>query len=444
MHDVAIIDLGGHTLNVEWLKMRFPHAHVTRYLYSHEQTIARCLTRARTSHMWIVSSCCDYSNFDFDWDPVTWEADQIHCWASGKQKYGDTFLIPVAEWKRQQPEYLHWFHDVNYHDSGVDRLLWPATNYGTADLTQSILATDFSSEYHLFYSDLKASTHIDTQPSLWGDNPHQLISFSTGNSMNLVPRRAKERLKTQVYDYVHLVRTRAVQDHPQDIIFISYDEPQADENWARLIDRFPSAKRVHGVDGMEHALKAAARLSSTPWFYATFAKTRLHEDWDFSFVPDRWQAPKHYIFNALNASNDLCYGHMGIILYHKQMVLDAPAWEQIGGMDFTMSFATESIPIVSVYGEFAISPYHAWRTAFREVSKLCQWQLEESSVETDYRIHVWKTHAHGDHAQWVLLGAKDGAEFFSKHADTEELKKAFRWDWLKDYFRSKYGPDLLP
>lgn len=391
--------------------------------------------------MWIVSSCCDYSDFDFDWDPVPWESRQIHCWASGTQKYGDTFLIPVAEWKEQNPEFVHWFRDVNYHTLGVSRLAWPLTVY-TNDLTTTIRNTDFVSEYHVFAP--AQQTHIDSDPALWGEKPRQVISFSTDNAVNLVPRCAKQSLETQVYDYQHLVRTNAVIGQAQDIVFISYDEPQADENWARLIDRFPGARRVHGVNGMEHALKAAARLSSTPWFYATFAKTRLHEDWNFSFVPDRWQAPKHYIFNALNASNGLCYGHMGIILYHKEMVLNAPVWEQISGMDFTMSFATESIPLISVYGEFAISPYHAWRTAFREVSKLCQWQLEEPSVETDYRIHVWKTHAHGDNAQWVLLGAQDGAEFFSRNADTEELKKAFRWDWLKDHFRSKYGPDLLP
>ena len=108
-----------------------------------------------------------------------------------------------------------------------------------------------------------------------------------------------------------------------------------------------------------------------------------------------------------------------------------------------MSFDTESIPLTSVYGEFAITPYHAWRTAFREVSKLCQWQLDEPSVETDYRIHVWKTHATGPNAEWVLRGANDGAEFFSENIWNHDiLKQAFRWEWLKDYFSQLHGsPD---
>ena len=35
-----------------------------------------------------------------------------------------------------------------------------------------------------------------------------------------------------------------------DIIFISFDEPNADENWKLLKEIAPHAKRVHGVKGI--------------------------------------------------------------------------------------------------------------------------------------------------------------------------------------------------
>jgi hypothetical protein len=441
MHDMFIVDLGGQHENIACIQQRYSHAQVTRYYHSILATVMRCIEKARTSHAWIVLSCSDCAEFDFDWYPVPWESKQIHCWAAGIQKFGDILLVPVAECKRQAPELLEWFADVNYHVPGPKRTAWPEVHVGDNDLVTTINATKFESEYYLFNCNTH-TTHIDSEPALWGEKHHQLISFSRDNSISLVPKLAQNSLKTQIYDYQHLVRVDTVPSKPQDIVFISYDEPQADENWNILCARFPRARRVHGVEGMENALKAAAHASITPWFYATFAKTRLHEDWDFSFVPDRWQAPKHYIFNALNTSNGLCYGHMGIILYHKQTVLDSRSWEQIGGMDFTMSFATESIPLTSVYGEFATGPYHAWRTAFREVSKLCQWQVDKPSIETDYRINVWRTHATGPCAEWVLLGAQDGAEFFANNSNNnEELKKAFRWEWLKDFYQSKYALD---
>ena len=190
---------------------------------------------------------------------------------------------------------------------------------------------------------------------------------------------------------------------------------------------------------LENALKAAATASSTPWFYAMFAKTRLHESWQFDHPPDYWQEPKHYIFYAQNLSNDLVYGEMGVIMYHKQLVLESPDFDQLG-LDFTMSFPVSVVPKISAYGDFATDPYRAWRTAFRECVKLSHWSQTKPCVGTEYRLHVWTTHAHGEHADWVLKGARDGVNYSNANAHNEPaLKKTFRWDWLQRYHRSLYG-----
>ena len=34
-----------------------------------------------------------------------------------------------------------------------------------------------------------------------------------------------------------------------DVVYISYDEPNAERNWADLLSKCPWAKRVHGVKG---------------------------------------------------------------------------------------------------------------------------------------------------------------------------------------------------
>ena len=51
-----------------------------------------------------------------------------------------------------------------------------------------------------------------------------------------------------------------------DVIFISYDEDNCEENWADLVSKIPWAKRVHGVYGSDAAHKAAARESETERF----------------------------------------------------------------------------------------------------------------------------------------------------------------------------------
>ena len=442
MYDIMLVDLGAHDDHLQQLVEQYPFAKVTRYFDSVLATAMRCAEKSRTSHFWLVLSCADVSDFNFDWQPDPWEKNQIHCWAQNNSKFGDVMLVPARNLLDQNPTMLEWYADVNYHTQVVPRHAWPKINYGFQDLTQTILTTNLTSEY-TWFTNSTAHTHVP-EPALWGKDHHQLISFSQDNGMNMVPRQAKISLQKQVYDYHNLARLNTHKGQTQDIVFISYDEPQADQNYQILIERFPEAKRVHGVNGMENALRAAAQASSTPWFFAVFAKTRLHENWDFTFTPDRWQAPKHDIFEALNTSNGLCYGHMGIILYHTQTVIHAPAWDDINGLDYTMNFATESIPLLSVHGEFATDPYRAWRTAFRETAKLAQWYLDSPCVETKHRIHTWCNHAHGPYAEWVMRGANDGVRYYHEHLDDRAaLKMMFRWDWLSAHFQELYAHDQL-
>ena len=51
-----------------------------------------------------------------------------------------------------------------------------------------------------------------------------------------------------------------------DIIYLSYDEPNAEKNYVDLCQKVPWAKRVHGVEGSDAAHKACANLSETDRF----------------------------------------------------------------------------------------------------------------------------------------------------------------------------------
>ena len=129
---------------------------------------------------------------------------------------------------------------------------------------------------------------------------------------------------------------------------------------------------------------------------------------------------------------------MAVIMYNCNLILDSIGKEF--GLDYTMSFPHEVIPIISTYGNFNTSPYHTWRTAFREVSKLYDIQSRTPTVETDYRISIWETVADGNYAEWALIGAKDGREFYLAYKDNYEYRKnSFNWQWLRNYFSERYG-----
>jgi hypothetical protein len=437
------MNMGGNDDNVSQLKSRFPHAQVVRYYDNHLDTLKRCISRCRTPFAWVISSCCDYTAFDFDYRAKPWESYQIHCWASGSQQYGDTFLVPVAEFKRQQAvELLEWYKDINWHSDGVPRLAWPKVIYSTDDLIEVIKSSHYNTPYLLFSPDYHDS-EVDYEPALWRQKMRNIHSFSSGNSLVLVPKDAQTFVDIQVYDYPYILKQNTVKDPQQDIIFISYDEPNADANWQILSSKYPQARRLHGVEGMEKALLAAAEMSSTDWYYAVFAKTELHPDFDFSFSPDLFQEPKHYIFHAENPLNGLRYGHMGVVLYNCGIVKATTEF----GIDYTMSAAHAVIPITSAVARFNSNPYQTWRTAFREASKLAQFCDEKDNVENSYRLSVWTSEAEGDYSEWCLQGARDGVLFYHAHKeDKTQLKNAFNWVWLREYYTSLYRdanePDL--
>ena len=80
-----------------------------------------------------------------------------------------------------------------------------------------------------------------------------------------------------------------------------------------------------------------------------------------------------------------------------------------------------------------------WRTAFREVLKLKLFMDTEPTLETEHRLKVWTTVAHGQHAEWCINGANDAVIYYkSVGGDYNKLMLSFDWDWLQQYFTSLY------
>ena len=63
-----------------------------------------------------------------------------------------------------------------------------------------------------------------------------------------------------------------------DIFYISYDEPNAEENWADLLNKVPWARRVHGVKGFDAAHKACAIQSETDRFITVDGDNKVMPD----------------------------------------------------------------------------------------------------------------------------------------------------------------------
>ena len=402
-----------------------------RYFDNYKDILTRIANTCEHEYIWIVSSICDYTNFDFSWHPELWQNTMLHVFASSGEKFGDTFYMHVPSFKRRigQFELLDWY-DVNFVGPGVPRRPVPVIRHDYDTHVEAIKTMDWSGPLAVFSTDDNVGA-VPTVP-LWREKTKTVVPLSAGASQVVVPKTAVPYIKTQAYDYPYIDRTQRHMstDTPLDIVFIDNGEPRAEVNFTHLnSETYNLLNRVHrssGVNGRVAAYQAAAELSQTPWFFAVFAKLRVNPTFDWAWQPDRLQQPKHYIFHAFNPTNGLVYGHQAMIAYNRQLVLNNPGV----GLDFTLDSAHEVVPVLSGTAEYADTPWMAWRTAFREVLKL----KGSDDVESQYRLNRWCSNGEGANAQWSSIGAQDALEYYDAVAgDFAELRKSYDWTWLASY-----------
>lgn len=407
-----------------------------RFFESYLATLRRIANSAREEYLWICSSVCDYSDFDFSWHPDPWQQKMLHVFASGNQKFGDTFYmhVPSAREGLAKVKLLDWYAVNFVNDQTVPRRPVPVNWHQRDTHIDIIQSHEWQAPVEIF-----TCTNVDRElpvVSLWTDNTRTIVPLSPGASAVIVPKLAAPVVRTQLYDYAHIDKshTNCVEDREQDVVFISNGEPMAETNWQTLLALCPRALRSDGVTGREAAYKAAARLSRTPWFFAVFAKTEVLPDFKFDFQPDRMQQPKHYIFHSRNPLNGLEYGAMNINLYNRQLVRDT-----VPGLDFTLSAAHTVVPICASISRFNTDPWITWRSAFRETMKLRREVDLGADIEIQHRLDVWCTLAQGENAEHCLQGANDGVEYYeSVQGNLDQLMLSFDWQWCQDYYYDRY------
>ena len=415
-----------------------------RYFDNYLDTLKRIAKNIPNEHefVWICSSICDYKDFDFTWHPEVWQASMLHVFPSDGEKFGDTFFmhVPTFRLRSERLQMLDWY-DLNFMDIAVPRRPLPVIQHNYDTHVAAVKQIDFAGPLAIYTTEDLAYNKIshlicDNTPAvpLWQEKTKTIVPLTRGASICIVPKASVPYIKTQLYDYPNIDRRQRhmYKDSLLDVVFIDNGEPNADANYHYLKWAAERANdiRIHrstGVNGRVAAYQAAARLSTTPWFFAVFAKLEVSSMFDWTWQPDRLQQPKHYIFHAYNPVNGLEYGHQAIIAYNKELVLTNPGQ----GLDFTLDSAHEVVPIVSGTANYTDTPWMAWRTAFRECLKL----RGSQDVESQYRLDKWLTVANAvPNAEYSVLGAEDAVEYYDAvQGDFAELRKSYDWAWLASY-----------
>ena len=220
-----------------------------------------------------------------------------------------------------------------------------------------------------------------------------------------------------------------------DIVFISYQEPNADSNYQRLIDRFPTVKRIHGVKGIHQAHIAAAKKCFTKMFWIVDGDAEIVEDFDFSYEPDAWTQDCIHVWRSINPINNLVYGYGGVKLFPRRMTINM----DISKPDMTTSITDrfKAMPDISNITSFNTDPFNTWKSAFRECAKLSSKVIDrQKDDETNRRLKIWQTVGKDKpYGEYAIAGAKQGADYgLENQGSIEALYKINDFDWLQEKF----------
>jgi hypothetical protein len=227
----------------------------------------------------------------------------------------------------------------------------------------------------------------------------------------------------------------ASKHHLYDVVFISYNEANAEENYHRLLTKCPRAKRVHGVKGIHNAHIKAAKMCDTDMIWIVDGDAVIEENFNFDLVISSYDIDCVHVWRSRNPINNLEYGNGGVKLLPRQLTLDM----DVNTSDMTTSISKKfkAMNTVSNTNAFNTDEFTTWRSAFRECCKLSSRTIERQfEEETQQRLDIWCTEGHNElFGEYAIAGAKAGRQYGLENKNNlEELRKINDFDWLKEQF----------
>jgi hypothetical protein len=236
-----------------------------------------------------------------------------------------------------------------------------------------------------------------------------------------------------------------------DFVFLSYDEPNADENYENLQKQVPWAKRVHGVKGSDAAHKTCANLSETDRLVIVDGDNFVYGDLLYQTLEvtdDIALSNTVFSWPSYNVINGLIYGNGGIKFWPKDAILNMQTHEASDPTDlksqvdfcWTMNY----VGIDHCFSETRnnATPHQAWRAGFREGVKM---SLNDgarvSTISEIYsgnlnRLLIWMTVGlDSTNGIWAILGARQGCHLTNfSNWDYTQVRD---FDFLNSFWEQK-------
>ena len=236
-----------------------------------------------------------------------------------------------------------------------------------------------------------------------------------------------------------------------DFVYISYAEPNKEQNWADLKSKVPWAKRVDGVKGFDSAHKAAAEKAETDFFISVDGDNILDEKFLLETLDFAKTNPKAvHRWRAKNNINGLVYGNGGLVGWAKETCLAMKTHENADSEENQIDFCW-GVPHENLHNCYSTTVINttaqqAFIAGYREGVKMST-EKGKPILAENFRS-IWRNNlnilttwctigADVDNGKYAMLGARMGCFYTAI-----EWNDIFKIRDLDDM--QKYSESVLP
>lgn len=407
---------------------------------------------------WVVDPFVNLDkDFEFDYYPTQWDQENVHVFSTSNGIHSGVRLYPTGTFSQD-----HGLTVVDVNNNSFDKLklmdtvactpvVWPIEKFTEFDRDwfRTVAGKWRAKGVEFFWTvdpDVEEIENVvksgfvpevtnSDKVHVWQRmNPHTNMVQGYGG-VRLWPTSrdysdmTTDSLRLNKLKRLHYVKTPGSAYKYFEVVFLSYQEPGAEEAYERLCDRV-QAHWVKDVEGIFDAHQEAAKQVSSTMFWVVDADAEIADSFDFSYIPDVYDQGVTHVWAAKNPVTGHEYGYGGVKLFNTQQVLDATSW----GLDFTTGLSSrfKAMPEISCVTKFNTDPLSTWRSAFRECVKLAL----KDDTESQVRLQSWLFPLPGvDYRAEAKAGAAAGKEYALANANKPMLlAKINDYEWLEEQF----------